>query len=44
MVGSRDGSYSQADYSGDSIVNIMLKEPVKLEVHVHVRRMSLVLI
>ena len=33
VVGSRDGSYSQADYYGDSIVNITLREPVKLKVY-----------
>ena len=34
MLGRKEGTYSQSDYHGDSMVNISLKEPVKLEVHV----------
>ena len=37
MLGRKEGTYSQSDYHGDSMVNISLKEPVKLEVqYVHV--------
>ena len=35
MVGSREGTYSHIDYYGDSIVNITLKEPIKLEVYMY---------
>lgn len=33
VLGSKEGTYSQTDYHGESMVNIILKEPVKLEVH-----------
>ena len=35
VLASKDGTYSQADYHGDSLVNISLREPVKLEVYTY---------
>ena len=36
MLGKRQGMYSHTDYYGDSLVNISLKEPMKIEVRVYV--------
>ena len=33
VLGSKEGTYTQFDYHGDSMMNLLLKNPVKLEVY-----------
>ena len=35
VLGSKEGTYTQSDYHGDGMVNLLLKDHVKLEVHTY---------
>ena len=36
VLGSKEGTYTQSDYHGDSMVNLLLKNHVKLEVYTYI--------